>query len=92
MIVDLTPQLEAIIREKVDSGRYNDASEVVAEAIRRLDEHDRRERLGAAIAAGLEQIERGEVIPWTDDFMERLIQEADEEDRQGLPICPDVLP
>ncbi len=92
MIVELTPQLEAAIREKVDSGRYNDASEVVREALQLMDERDRHERLRAAIAVGVEQIERGEVIPWTPDFMERLMQEADEEDRQGLPLCPDVLP
>lgn len=92
MIVELTPQLEAVIREKVDSGRYNDASEVVREALQLMDARDRREHLRAAISLGLEQMERGDVIPWTDDFMERVIAEADEEDRQGLPLCPDVLP
>jgi len=36
--VFLTPELEAMIRQQVDSGRYN-ASEVVREALRLLDEH-----------------------------------------------------
>jgi len=30
--VSLTPQLEEFVREKVDSGRYNSASEVVRDA------------------------------------------------------------
>jgi antitoxin ParD1/3/4 len=92
MIVELTPQLEAVIREKVNSGRYANAREVIEDALLLMENRDRVERLRAAIALGLEQVERGEVIPWTADSMERLIQEADEEDRQGLPISADVLP
>lgn len=39
--VNLTPQLEEMIRQKVDSGMYNSASEVVREALRLMDERDR---------------------------------------------------
>lgn len=92
MIVELTPQLEAVIREKVDSGRYANAREVIEDALLLMENRDKVERLRAAIAVGLEQLERGEVIPWTADSMERLIREADEEDRQGLPMSADVLP
>ncbi len=92
MIVELTPQLEAVIREKVDSGRYANAFEVIEDALLLMENRDKVERLRAAIAVGLEQLERGEVIPWTADSMDRLIQEANEEDRQGLPISADVLP
>lgn len=42
MNVSLTPQLEAMIRRKVESGMYNNASEVVREALRLLDAHERR--------------------------------------------------
>jgi putative addiction module CopG family antidote len=76
------PQLEAMVREKVGSGQYNDAGEVVREALQLMDERDLDERLRTAIAVGLKQIERGEIIPWTADFMDRVIREADEEDRQ----------
>ncbi len=41
MNVSLTPELEHIIREKVDSGLYRSASEVVREALRLLQEQDR---------------------------------------------------
>ena len=37
MNVSLTPQLEDLVRQKVDSGRYNSASEVVREALRLMD-------------------------------------------------------
>ncbi len=39
--VNLTPQLEELVRTKVTSGLYNSASEVVREALRLLDEQDR---------------------------------------------------
>src|ERR1700733_14314116 len=41
MNVSLTTELEKFVSAKVDSGRYNSASEVVREALRLLEEHDR---------------------------------------------------
>lgn len=38
--VSLTPQLEELIRKKVESGMYNSASELVREALRLLEERD----------------------------------------------------
>ena len=45
MNVSLTPKLEELVREKVDSGLYNSASEVVREALRLLEEKDQVRRL-----------------------------------------------
>jgi antitoxin ParD1/3/4 len=41
MNVNLTPQLEELVRSKVSSGLYTSASEVVREALRLMDEQDR---------------------------------------------------
>ncbi len=41
MNVNLTPQLEAMVRGKVAGGLYNSASEVVREALRLMDGQDR---------------------------------------------------
>lgn len=41
MNVNLTPQLEEMVRAKVASGLYTSASEVVREALRLMDEQDR---------------------------------------------------
>ena len=41
MNVSLTPQLEELVKRKVESGRYGSASEVIREALRLLEEHDR---------------------------------------------------
>ena len=67
MNVNLTPELERLVQERVASGLYNNQSEVVREALRLLAEQDRvREahlaKLRDAIAVGLEQANRGELL------------------------------
>ncbi len=59
MDISLTSQLEKVVKEKVASGLYNSASEVVGEALRLLDDHDRLrqiklERLRKDIQDGLD--------------------------------------
>ena len=93
MNVSLTPTLESIVRKKVESGLYNNASEVVREAIRQMDERDRRlEQLRFAIAEGEAEVERGEIAIWSETSLAEIIAEAEEEDRLGLPIDEDVQP
>ena len=41
MNVSLTPELEQFVQSKVENGRYNSASEVVREALRLLEEHEK---------------------------------------------------
>lgn len=40
MNINLTPHLEDLVRQKVSSGLYTSASEVVREALRLMDEQD----------------------------------------------------
>ena len=40
MHVSLTPELEARVKAKVESGLYNNASEVVREALRFMETHE----------------------------------------------------
>jgi len=92
MNITLTPQLEAIVQQKVDSGDYQNASEVLREALTLLEERDHRDRLIAAIAIGNADVERGDLSRWTPQSMSQLIREADEEDRLNLPIADEVQP
>jgi len=66
MNVNLTPQLEEMVRQKVASGLYTSASEVVREALRLMEEQDRvrkmkLERLRQDIRDGFES---GEPEDW----------------------------
>jgi len=68
MNVSLTPELERLVEEKVESGEYKSASEVVRHALRLLSRDDQEHQaklsaLRSAIDAGIAEIERGEAIP-----------------------------
>ncbi len=67
MNVNLTRELEELVQRKVQSGLYNNQSEVVREALRLLAEQDRLreahlEKLRGALAEGLAQADRGELL------------------------------
>ena len=68
MNVSLTPELEKLVNERVRSGMYTSASEVVREALRLLNAQEelRRQKLEdlrKEIQIGLDQLDRGEVAP-----------------------------
>ena len=92
MNVSLTPQLEAMIRQRVESGRYNNASEVVREALRLLDERDRLEHLRSLVLVGLEQAQRGELVEFTPELFEDIDRRVEERFLRGEEPNPDVCP
>jgi antitoxin ParD1/3/4 len=62
MNVSLTPELEKFVDRKVESGLYNNASEVVREGLRLLKEHDEiRLKWREQIDRGWLQAQRGEL-------------------------------
>jgi antitoxin ParD1/3/4 len=81
------------VREKVESGLYNNASEVVGEAIRLMHERDQHlERLRAALAEGKQSLRHGASYRWTEDSMDEIIAMARQADADGEPISGDVRP
>jgi antitoxin ParD1/3/4 len=71
--VSLTPQLEELVQQRVRSGRYSSASEVVRAALRLLEAHDREQdarriaRLRSDVEAGLRQLDEGTARPFDED-------------------------
>ena len=64
--VSLTPELDQFVQDRVASGRYQTASEVVREGLRLLEvlERDRQERFNALktrLEAAAAEAERGEL-------------------------------
>ena len=79
MNVSLTPELESLIEGKVKSGLYSSASEVVREALRLLQQRDQEreamlEELRRKVQVGIEQADRGEVVPWDPEHFRTLIR------------------
>ena len=73
MNVNLTPQLDDMVRKKVSSGLYTSASEVVREALRLMDEKDRLravklDQLRQDIREGLDS---GPAVAWNPEDIKR---------------------
>lgn len=66
MHISLTPTLESFVKAKVDSGLYNNASEVIREALRFVDMHEdwiaevKLANLRQQIQLGLQQLDEGQ--------------------------------
>lgn len=65
MNVSLTPELEKFVQDKVDTGRYTSASEVIREALRLLEKREERTR------------EREQALKAFQTELDRRIAEAD---------------
>ena len=74
MDIRLSPELQRIVEEQVRSGAYQDASEVVRDALRRIwvDPNVDSAALEEMLLEGLE----GPGIPWNKETMESIRREA----------------
>jgi len=69
MHISLTPELESRVKSKVESGLYNNASEVIREALRFMDTHEawiqeiKLARLREQLKVGSKQLDEGEGTP-----------------------------
>jgi antitoxin ParD1/3/4 len=69
MNVSLTPELEQFVDGKVESGLYNNASEVIREGLRLLKEHDEiRLKWREQIDRGWLQAQAGKVVDGAEVF------------------------
>lgn len=81
MNVSLTPELEQLVLSKVQTGRYNSASEVVREALRLMEERDQvKAEIRQKITAGMESLRQGKGIDG-EAFFAQMEAELDEEIR-----------
>ena len=83
MNVSLTPQLEAFVKRKLDSGLYYSASEVIRDGLRLLEEKDRMQEmklteLRREIQLGINLLDHGKGIDGEEVFTE-IEQEAAKE-------------
>lgn len=80
--VSLSPELMQVVQSKIDSGLYNDAGDVVRDAIRQLDARDhllldvKLDHLRQALAPGLQEAATGQ---FADYDLQSLITELDQD-------------
>ena len=91
--VNLSPEMEGFIKSKVASGFNGNATEVIRDAVRRMQaEESRVAAWQAAIEVGDDQLNRGEGIAYTPQALNDIIQSAINTLHSGAPTDADALP
>ncbi len=85
MNVSLTPELEQLVYDKVKTGMYQTASEVVREGLRLLRERDQHlESLRRDVRDGFEAVEAGEFASYDASDIDKLADRVKARGRQRL--------
>jgi putative addiction module CopG family antidote len=89
MSVQIAPDIEAKIRDKVETGSYSDINAVLREAISLLEERDRKH---AWLLEALAEGEEGEAIQFTPELAAALRERARQRAKAGVRPNPAVCP
>jgi antitoxin ParD1/3/4 len=81
--ITLTPEVEKLVRERIERGDYENANTLVEEAVSRLlqEDHAEHEGLRQALQEGIDDLERGD----HSDYDEHTIKDlANDVHQRGL--------
>lgn len=93
MHIDLPPEMETFIRGKVAGGSYDNATEVIRDALSRMQADEARAQAWrAAIRKGDDELDRGEGIPYCAETLDDITEAAMRDMNSGKRADPDVLP
>ncbi len=78
MNVSLTPTLEKLVQDKVNSGMYNSASEVIREALRMMVNADKSSAAKLAalrenLEVGIQELDNGQFDEYDADSAHRIL-------------------
>lgn len=88
MNVSLTPELEKLVGQRVASGMYHSASEVIREALRLLLDRDsirklQLDELRRQVTLGIDQADSGRVSPFNPGKIKALARKRFARSRKG---------
>ena len=95
MHLKLGEPYEKFIHDEIKSGLYSNATELIRDALRRMQqgrERRRIEHIHSLIAMGEEQIKEGKTVRYSPDLLGQITQEAIEEAKSGKPVKDEVRP
>jgi antitoxin ParD1/3/4 len=90
MHINLSPEMEQFVQSKVDSGFYNNASDVIRDAIRRMREEDNKvAALRSALKAGDDELDAGKGIPYGRATLTAAAEKARDNAKSGKKVKSD---
>ncbi len=88
----LSPQHEAVVARIIASGRYENADDVIGQALDLLEEHELIDQPRAKLQSGIDQLDRGEGIVYSAQWSAERACIARERAAAGATPHPDVCP
>jgi antitoxin ParD1/3/4 len=93
MHINLSPEMETFIKGKVASGFYGNATEVIRDAIRRMQaEEGRLTTWKAALKVGNDELDAGQSVPYTAATLDDITASARKAMHSARGMDADVLP
>jgi Arc/MetJ-type ribon-helix-helix transcriptional regulator len=90
--LQVVPEIESVINELVERGDFPDATAVLGEALRLLQERIQLAELNESIDAGLYQLDRGEGVTLSESVSRDRLRIAAHRFRNGEQPKPSVCP
>ncbi len=93
MVPRYPPQLEADLQTLMETGEYDDATDILAQGVRLLaSRREKTEHLRALLQVSVDQYERGEYREFTPELRQQLWESALQRYERGEVPNPDVCP
>ncbi len=90
MTVTLTPELEKLVREKIERGEYDSAESLVGHAVQRLFEEDTVEKeIRRRIEAAEAEIDNGQFVEYDSATIHELARDVHERGMKKLAVDQD---
>ena len=90
MNITLTPEVEKLVRERIERGDYENADVLVEEAVSRLLQEDRAEREGLrqVLQEGIDDLDRGDYADYDEHTIENLAHDVHQRGLKRLAERP----
>ena len=93
MHINLSPEMETFIKGQVASGSYGNATEVIRDAIRRMQaEETRLHAWQAALKKGDDELDAGQSVPYNAATLDDITTSAKKAMHSAQGVDADVLP
>lgn len=93
MVTKYPPQLEQDIQSLMDTGEYDDTTDILAQGVRLLARRrEQAQHLRALLQVSIDQYERGEYREFTPELRQQLWESALQRYEGGEEPSPEVCP
>jgi Arc/MetJ-type ribon-helix-helix transcriptional regulator len=89
LTINLPEHIRTYIRRQIEEGRFATEEAVIADAVEQVMDEYRWEDDEALLEA-IDEVDRGEAVPWTPELRMRILLDSEEAALRGDPVADDL--